>query len=94
MFLIVTIVNKNRKFRIQLNEMENIEKIKEICKPKLGFENIDINKINLCFIDDDKEKNIINEFNDLIEYSNINSENGNLSIELIAEISKEREHNG
>ena len=91
-FLIVTIVNKNRKFRIQLNEMENIEKIKEICKPKLGFENIDINKINLCFIDDDKEKNIINEFNDLIEYSNINSENGNLSIELIAEISKEREN--
>ena len=91
-FLIVTIVNKNRKCRIQLNEMENIEKIKEICKPKLGFENIDINKINLCFIDDDKEKNIINEFNDLIEYSNINSENGNLSIELIAEISKEREN--
>ena len=91
-FLIVTIVNKNRKCRIQLNEMENIEKIKEICKPKLGFENIDINKINLCFIDDDKEKNIINEFNDLIEFSNINSEKGNLSIELIAEISKEREN--
>ena len=37
-------------------------------------------------------RNIVNEFNDLIEHSNINNENDNLSIELIAEISKEKEN--
>ena len=58
-FLYITILNKNSKCVIHLNEEESIEKIKEICKQKLEFGNIDINKINLCFIDGDKEKNII-----------------------------------
>jgi len=88
-FLIITL-NKNNECKIQLNEVENIEKIKEDCKQKLGFGNIDINKINLFFIDDNEDKNIINEFNDLIKYSNINSED-NLSIELVVEISEEKE---
>ena len=93
-FLMIKIFNKNEtsKCEIQLNEVENIEKIKEDCKQKLGFENIDINKINLCFIDEEKDKIIINEFNDLIEYSNIKSEKNNLSIKLIAEISEEKKH--
>ena len=89
-FLIITILNNNKNDKIQLNEVENIEKIKEICKQKLRFENIDINKINLCFIDEDKDKSIINEINDLIKYSKIN--NGNLSIELIVEISGEKDN--
>jgi len=95
-FLIITIFNKNDKdkengkFEICLNEVKSIEKIKEEYKQSLGLENIDINKINLCFIDEDKDKNIINEFNDLIKYSNINSENNNLSIKLIAEMSEEK----
>ena len=91
--LMITILNNNEndKCEIQLNEVESIEKIKEDYKKNLGFENIDINKINLCFIDDDKDKNIINEFDDLIKYSNINSKNNNLSIELIAEISGEKD---
>ena len=91
-FLMITISNenKNREFTIKLNEMKNIKEIKEECKQKLEFENIDINKINLCFIDGDEDKSIINEFNDLIEYSNIKSGNNNLSIELIAEINEEK----
>ena len=90
-FLIITL-NKNKKdeCEIHLNEVESIEKIKEDCKQKLGFGNIDINKINLFFIDDNEDRNIINEFNDLIEYSNINSED-NLSIELVVEINEEKE---
>jgi len=90
-FLIITL-NKNKKdeCEIPLNEVESIEKIKEDCKQKLGFGNIDINKINLFFIDDNEDRNIINEFNDLIEYSNINSED-NLSIELVVEINEEKE---
>jgi hypothetical protein len=91
-FLMITISNenKNRECTIKLNEMKNIKEIKEECKQKLEFENIDINKINLCFIDGDEDKSIINEFNDLIEYSNIKSGNNNLSIELIAEINEEK----
>ena len=91
-FLMITISNenKNREFTIKLNEMKNIKEIKEECKQKLEFDNIDINKINLCFIDGDEDKSIINEFNDLIEYSNIKSGNNNLSIELIAEINEEK----
>lgn len=90
LIITISINNKNDNCEIPLNEVESIEKIKEICKQKLGFESIDINKINLCFIDDDKEKIIINEFDDLIKYSNTNSEN-NLSIKLIAEIIRENE---
>ena len=90
LIITISINNKNDNCEIPLTEVESIEKIKEICKQKLGFESIDINKINLCFIDDDKEKIIINEFDDLIKYSNTNSEN-NLSIKLIAEIIKENE---
>ena len=91
-FLMITISNenKNRECTIKLNEMKNIKEIKEECKQKLEFDNIDINKINLCFIDGDEDKSIINEFNDLIEYSNIKSGNNNLSIELIAEINEEK----
>ena len=93
-FLIIKIVNINKnencKCEILLNQMESIEKIKEDCKQKLGFEDLDINKINLYFVDDDKDKIIINEFNDLIEHSNINSENDNLSIDLIMKISEEK----
>ena len=91
-FLMITISNenKNRECTIKLNEMKNIKEIKEECKQKLEFENIDINKINLCFIDGDEDKSIINEFNDLIEYSNIKSGNNNLSIELIAEINEQK----
>ena len=94
--LLITILNKNEdenehgKYEIQLNEVENIEKIKEDSKQKLGFENIDINKINFFFIDKEKDKILINEFNDLIEYSNLNNENNNLSIKLIAEISEDK----
>ena len=92
-FLIITVFNKNKdgKYEIPLNEVESIEKIKEDCKQKLGLGNIDINKINLYFIDDNEDKNIINDFNDLIEHSNINNENDNLSIELFVEISEEKE---
>ena len=91
-FLIITILNRNLKYEIQLNEVESLDKIKEICKQKLGLGSIDLTKINLYFIDDNKEKKIINKFNDLIEYSNKNSENDNLSIELIVEISKENKN--
>jgi len=88
--LMITISNKNKNdvCKIQLSEVKSIEKIKEDYKQKLGFENIDINKINLYFIDDEKEKNIINEFNDLIEFAS--SQNDNLSIELFAEINEEK----
>ena len=90
--LIITILDKNENpiTELKLNKVESIEKIKDHCKKNLGIGNIDINKINLCFIDDDKDKNIINEFEDLIVYSNI--ENNNLSIALIAEISGEKDN--
>mgnify|MGYP003571343112 CR=1 FL=1 len=90
--LIITILDKNENpiTELKLNKVESIEKIKDDCKKNLGIGNIDINKINLCFIDDDKDKNIINEFEDLIVYSNI--ENNNLSIALIAEISGEKDN--
>jgi len=93
-FLIITILNKNEncKCEILLNQMESIENIKEDCKQKLGFENIDINKINLCFVDDDKDIIIINEFNDLIKHSNINSESDNLSIDLFVKINEEKDN--
>ena len=92
--LMITIWNKNNncKYRIQLNEAKSIKELKEDCKQSLRFGNIDKNKINLYFIDDDEDKNIINEFNDLIEYSNINRKNDNLSIELFAELSEEKEN--
>ena len=90
--LIITILDKNENpiTEFKLNKVKSIEKIKDDCKKNLGIGNIDINKINLCFIDDDKDKNIINEFEDLIVYSNI--ENNNLSIVLIAEISGEKDN--
>jgi len=88
--LMITISNKNKndECKIQLSEVKSIEKIKEDYKQKLGFENIDINKINLYFIDDNEDKNIINEFNDLIEFAS--SQNNNLSIKLFAEINEEK----
>ena len=54
--------NEKDKCEIALNQVESIDKIKEDCKEKLGFKNININKINLCFIDDDKDINIISYF--------------------------------
>ena len=88
--LMITISNKNKndECKIQLSEVKSIEKIKEDYKQKLGFENIDINKINFYFIDDNEDKNIINEFNDLIEFAS--SQNNNLSIKLFAEINEEK----
>ena len=91
-FLMITISNKSesRNCEMKLDKVKNIKEIKEECKQKLGFEIDDINKINLCFIDGDKDKSIINEFNDLIEYSSKNNENDDLSIKLIAEINEEK----
>ena len=49
-FLIITVLNKdknkneNDKCEIHLNKIESIDKIKEDCKEKLGFGNININK--------------------------------------------------
>jgi len=62
--LIITILDKNENpiTELKLNKVESIEKIKDDCKKNLGIGNIDINKINLCFIDDDKDKNIMPYF--------------------------------
>ena len=86
LFLKISISYENNHEEIICNEEKDIKEIKKECQNKLGINNIDINNINLWFFDDDKEKNYIYDFDDLInnakEYNNPNY----LSIELNVEI--------
>ena len=81
----INISNENNHQEIICNQEKDIKEIKKECQNKLGFDNIDINNINLWFIDEDKEKNLISEFDDLINFSKENNPNY-LSIDLIVEI--------
>ena len=76
LFLKINISYENNHEEIICDKEKDIKEIKKECQNKLGLNNIDINNINLWFIDEDKEKNIIYEFDDLInfakEYNNPN----------------------
>ena len=85
LFLKINIFYENHHKEIICNEEKKIEEIKKECKNILGLNYIDINNINLWFIDEDKEKNMIYEFDDLINFSKEYMPNY-LSIELIVEI--------
>ena len=85
LFLKINISYENDHKEIICNEEKKIEEIKKECKNIFGLNNIDINNINLWFIDEDKEKNMIYEFDDLINFSKEYMPNY-LSIELIVEI--------
>ena len=87
LFLKIKISYENNHEEIICNKEKEIEEIKKECKNKLGVNDIDINDINLWFIDEDKEKNMIYEFDDLINFSKEYIPNY-LSIDLIVEICK------
>ena len=68
--LIVKIYNDEKKsFEFNTETEITIEEIKKKCQQKFNYLNENINNINLWFIDDDKDKNLINNYNDLITYA-------------------------
>jgi len=60
---------KNEYLEIDSEKMEKIEEIKKKCQEKFKYKDKDINNINLWFIDDDNDKNLINNNNDLMTYA-------------------------
>ena len=60
---------KNEYLEIDSEKMEKIEEIKKKCQEKFKYKDKDINNINLWFIDDDNDKNLINNTNDLMTYA-------------------------
>jgi len=58
---------KNEYFEFY-SEKKEIEEIKKKCQEKYKYPNKDINNINFWCIDDDNDKNLINNDIDLMEY--------------------------
>jgi len=61
--------NDKKHFEFYSDKMVTIKEIKKRCQQEFKYSNEDINNIILWSIDDDKGKHIINNDNDLLEYS-------------------------
>ena len=88
LIVIVFDENKNNKFEIKSEKEIKIEEIKNKCKEKFEYSEEDLNNINLFFIDNDNDKNLITNKNDLI--SNAIEKSSSFYIELHAEVNKKQ----
>ena len=80
--------NINQEFEIKSEKEIKIEEIKNKCKEEFKYSKEDLNNINLFFIDNDNDKNLIINNNDLI--SNATEISSCFSIELHAEVNKKQ----
>ena len=68
--IIIKVFYENKTFDITTNVNMSLEEIKKKFAEKIKYNDKNFDKINLWYIDEDNDKNLINNSNDLIEYSN------------------------
>ena len=66
--LIIKVSNEKKDFEIKTDKKITIEEIKSKCIKEFEYSNENINNINLWFIDEDKDKNLIYNDYDLMTY--------------------------
>ena len=87
--LTINILNENskkKKFVYSKKEFE-IDEIKNLCIKNFKYQEKDKDKITLYFVDEEGDKNIINNFDDLLNCTK-NIDEKNLSINLYCELEK------
>ena len=67
--LIIKIFYDNKNFEIKTNNDISLEEIKKKCAEEIKYNEKDIDKITLWYIDEENDKNLINDSIDLIKYS-------------------------
>ena len=67
--LIIKVFYDNKNFEIKTNNDISLEEIKKKCVEEIKYNEKDINKITLWYIDEEHDKNLINDSIDLIKYS-------------------------
>ena len=68
LMLKIQVYNNEKYFEINFDNNIKIEDIKKMCQKEFKYSNKDINNIYLWYIDDDNDKNLINNDIDLMEY--------------------------
>ena len=94
--LIIRIYNDKSHFQIQSKEINlDLEKIKKKCQEEFKYDEKDMEKINLWYVDKDKDKNLISNEKELILYAEkIDSSKFliNLTLELNSKINLKEEN--
>ena len=67
--LIIKVFYDNKNFEIKTNNDISLEEIKKKCAEEIKYNEKDIDKITLWYIDEEHDKNLINDSIDLIKYS-------------------------
>ena len=90
----INISNKNKTITFDLSYTQEIgfEEIKTICIDKFKYQEKNKNNIILYFVDEDEDKNIINNFDELFNFAKEDGEN-NLSINLFSELKAKEKNN-
>ena len=82
--LIVRVENEDKYFEIISEKEITIQEIKKRCLEEFNYTDEDINNIDLYYIDEDYDKNLITNSKDLISFSR-EMDSGNFLINLIIE---------
>ena len=92
--LLINISNKSKtkEFKYSYTKEIRIEDIKDLCNKNFYNQKKDLNNIILSFVDEDGDTNIINNFDELINFSKKVDEN-NFSINIFCEERKEKNNN-
>ena len=81
----------NTYFEINTKDLNiNLEQIKKECKEKFKYEKTDIEKMDLWYIDEDNDKNLINNENELMLYAE-EMDSSKYFINLNLEITKKKD---
>ena len=86
--LLIEIFHPNKTFELYSNEIINLEDIKNKIKQELNITEVQINKINILYIDSDGDKNLILDNNDLFQFIMEQKQENKFLIKLRLELSE------